>query len=94
MANNSPGLFSRGSVCVQILLVTLKLIGFIVPLLLFVSAISCFTLTNFQVYVKGEFVGGCDILVQMHKDGEISDFFEAKGISSKFGEAAKGKAKE
>ncbi|VDM67469.1 unnamed protein product [Strongylus vulgaris] len=25
-----------------------------------------------QVFVKGEFVGGCDIVVQMHKDGEIS----------------------
>ncbi|KAJ1374148.1 hypothetical protein KIN20_036768 [Parelaphostrongylus tenuis] len=39
-----------------------------------------------QVYVKGEFVGGCDILVQMHKDGEISDFFDSKGISNKYGE--------
>lgn len=28
-----------------------------------------------QVYIKGEFVGGCDILVQMHKDGEISWVF-------------------
>ncbi|KAK6056542.1 glutaredoxin [Cooperia oncophora] len=25
-----------------------------------------------QVFMKGEFVGGCDIMVQMHKDGEIS----------------------
>uniref|UniRef100_W6NLE3 Glutaredoxin-related protein 5, mitochondrial n=1 Tax=Haemonchus contortus TaxID=6289 RepID=W6NLE3_HAECO len=40
-----------------------------------------------QVYVKGEFVGGCDIMVQMHKDGEISDFFDSKGIASKYGEA-------
>ncbi|VDO23731.1 unnamed protein product [Haemonchus placei] len=39
------------------------------------------------VYVKGEFVGGCDIMVQMHKDGEISDFFDSKGIASKYGEA-------
>lgn len=39
-----------------------------------------------QVFVKSEFVGGCDILVQMHKDGEISDFFDSKGIPNKFGE--------
>ncbi|KAL6727952.1 hypothetical protein Aduo_009780 [Ancylostoma duodenale] len=39
-----------------------------------------------QVYVKGEFVGGCDIMVQMHKNGEISDFFDSKGIPNKYGE--------
>ncbi|PAV80604.1 hypothetical protein WR25_11081 [Diploscapter pachys] len=39
-----------------------------------------------QVYVKGEFVGGCDIMVQMHQDGEISDFLDSKGIQNKFGE--------
>ncbi|CAI4230496.1 unnamed protein product [Auanema sp. JU1783] len=38
-----------------------------------------------QVYVKGEFVGGCDILVQMHKEGEISDFFDGKKIPNKYG---------
>ncbi|CAI2349461.1 unnamed protein product [Caenorhabditis sp. 36 PRJEB53466] len=38
-----------------------------------------------QVYVKGEFVGGCDILVSMHKDGEISDFLDEKGIPNKYG---------
>ncbi|KAF1763442.1 hypothetical protein GCK72_011708 [Caenorhabditis remanei] len=40
-----------------------------------------------QVYVKGEFVGGCDILVSMHKDGEISDFLDEKGIPNKYGNA-------
>ncbi|KAK5969481.1 Monothiol glutaredoxin-5 mitochondrial [Trichostrongylus colubriformis] len=39
-----------------------------------------------QVFMKGEFVGGCDIMVQMHKDGEISDFFDSKGIPSRYGE--------
>ncbi|VDL62965.1 unnamed protein product [Nippostrongylus brasiliensis] len=38
-----------------------------------------------QVYVKSEFVGGCDILVEMHKEGEISDFFDSKGIPNKYG---------
>ncbi|CAI5446413.1 unnamed protein product [Caenorhabditis angaria] len=38
-----------------------------------------------QVYVKGEFVGGCDIMISMHKDGEISDFFDEKNIPNKYG---------
>ncbi|CAD6185674.1 unnamed protein product [Caenorhabditis auriculariae] len=38
-----------------------------------------------QVFVKGEFVGGCDILVQMHKEGEISDFLDSKQIPNKYG---------
>ncbi|CAL2035610.1 hypothetical protein CAEBREN_06551 [Caenorhabditis brenneri] len=38
-----------------------------------------------QVYVKGEFVGGCDILISMHKDGEISDFLDNKGVPNKYG---------
>jgi monothiol glutaredoxin len=37
-----------------------------------------------QIYVKGKFVGGSDILLQMHKDGEITDFLEQNGIKSKF----------
>jgi hypothetical protein len=37
-----------------------------------------------QVYVKGKFVGGADILLQMHKDGEITDFLAQNGIKSKF----------
>jgi monothiol glutaredoxin len=24
-----------------------------------------------QVFIKGQFVGGCDILVEMHQDGEL-----------------------
>ncbi|MFH4978315.1 hypothetical protein AB6A40_005024 [Gnathostoma spinigerum] len=40
-----------------------------------------------QVFVNGEFVGGCDILVQMHKDGEITEFFEKAGIKSKFSDS-------
>uniref|UniRef100_A0A915D786 Glutaredoxin-related protein 5, mitochondrial n=1 Tax=Ditylenchus dipsaci TaxID=166011 RepID=A0A915D786_9BILA len=37
-----------------------------------------------QVYVKGEFVGGSDVLAKMHSDGEITAFFDEKGIPSKF----------
>jgi glutaredoxin-related protein len=24
-------------------------------------------------YINGEFVGGCDIVTQMHEDGELAD---------------------
>ncbi|GMR41841.1 hypothetical protein PMAYCL1PPCAC_12036, partial [Pristionchus mayeri] len=42
-----------------------------------------------QVYVKGEFVGGCDIMIQMHKDGELSDLFDKHEIPNKFGDCKK-----
>lgn len=29
-----------------------------------------------QLYVKGEFVGGCDIITEMYKDGELAKLFE------------------
>ena len=34
-----------------------------------------------QLYVKGEFVGGCDIIREMFQAGELQDFFAEKGIS-------------
>ncbi len=34
-----------------------------------------------QLYVKGEFVGGCDIITEMTLDGELDTLFEEKGIS-------------
>ena len=33
-----------------------------------------------QLYVKGEFVGGCDIIREMAEQGEIIEFFADKGI--------------
>jgi len=39
-----------------------------------------------QVYVNGNFVGGSDIIVSMHKEGEITDFFDEQGIPTKFTE--------
>ena len=35
-----------------------------------------------QLYVKKEFVGGCDIIREMHENGELSIFFEEKGIKT------------
>ncbi|KAJ3048693.1 monothiol glutaredoxin grx5 [Rhizophlyctis rosea] len=36
-----------------------------------------------QVYVKGEFVGGCDIIMGMHQSGELQQFLENEGILPK-----------
>jgi monothiol glutaredoxin len=36
-----------------------------------------------QLYVKKEFVGGCDIVKEMYESGELSKLFESKGISFK-----------
>ena len=36
-----------------------------------------------QLYVKKEFVGGCDIIKEMYESGELSKLFESKGISFK-----------
>ena len=34
-----------------------------------------------QLYVKGEFVGGCDIITEMFQSGELSAMLEEKGIA-------------
>jgi monothiol glutaredoxin len=34
-----------------------------------------------QLYVKGEFVGGCDIITEMTLSGELDQLLEAKGIA-------------
>ena len=36
-----------------------------------------------QLYIKKEFVGGCDIIKEMYESGELSKLFESKGISFK-----------
>lgn len=33
-----------------------------------------------QLYVEKEFVGGCDILMSMHQNGELSKMLEEKGV--------------
>ena len=35
-----------------------------------------------QLYVKGEFVGGCDIIREMYETGELKSFLEEKGLHS------------
>lgn len=33
-----------------------------------------------QLYVKGEFVGGCDIIREMFQDGELQELLTRKGV--------------
>lgn len=35
-----------------------------------------------QVFMNGEFVGGCDILLQMHQNGELVEALNTIGIKS------------
>lgn len=39
-----------------------------------------------QVFFNGEFIGGCDILLEMHRSGEIIDELKKIGITSKLEE--------
>ena len=34
-----------------------------------------------QLYVKGEFVGGCDIITEMFQSGELSTMLTEKGVA-------------
>ncbi|MFP4043570.1 MAG: Grx4 family monothiol glutaredoxin [Rhodosalinus sp.] len=34
-----------------------------------------------QLYVKGEFVGGCDIITEMTLSGELDQLFDEKGVT-------------
>ena len=36
-----------------------------------------------QLYIKKEFVGGCDIVKEMYESGELKKIFDEKGISYK-----------
>ena len=36
-----------------------------------------------QIYVKGEFVGGCDIVREMFQSGELTELLGKKGIPHK-----------
>ena len=38
-----------------------------------------------QLYVKGEFVGGCDIVTEMFQNGELETMLAEKGVGAKTG---------
>ena len=33
-----------------------------------------------QVYIKGQFIGGCDIMKEMHSDGSLEELLIREGI--------------
>ena len=41
-----------------------------------------------QLYVKGEFVGGCDIIREMFQAGELQGLLKDKGLPVKEGASA------
>ena len=36
-----------------------------------------------QLYLKGEFIGGCDIVKEMYENGELLELFNSKDIKTK-----------
>jgi monothiol glutaredoxin len=36
-----------------------------------------------QLYVKGEFVGGCDIIREMFESGELKELFDKSGVETR-----------
>lgn len=40
-------------------------------------------LTIPQVYIGGEFIGGCDIVLNMHKNGELHELLVKENIIKK-----------
>ena len=34
-----------------------------------------------QLYIKGEFIGGCDIIKEMFQAGELQQYFQENGVS-------------
>jgi monothiol glutaredoxin len=36
-----------------------------------------------QLYVKGEFVGGCDIIGEMFENGELKQLLQARGVETR-----------
>ena len=36
-----------------------------------------------QLYVKGEFIGGCDIIREMYETGELTEMCQTRGVDAK-----------
>ena len=36
-----------------------------------------------QLYVKGEFIGGCDIIREMYESGELMEMLQTHGVEAK-----------
>lgn len=47
-----------------------------------------------QVFINGEFVGGCDILLQMHQSGDLIEELKKAGIISELLKAEEAKQQD
>ncbi|KAF4523340.1 hypothetical protein B566_EDAN005494 [Ephemera danica] len=47
-----------------------------------------------QIFINGEFVGGCDIMLQMHQNGDLIEALEKAGIRSALLDAQSSKTQE
>ena len=47
-----------------------------------------------QLYLNGEFIGGCDILLGMHQSGELEDMLVKVGLVPKPTESSSEQAQE
>ncbi|CAH1985280.1 unnamed protein product [Acanthoscelides obtectus] len=47
-----------------------------------------------QVFINGEFIGGCDIMLQMHQSGDLIEELEKAGIKSALLEKEKEKSEK
>lgn len=68
------------------------------PLTIFFSYAGIKNYSNWptipQVYLNGEFVGGCDILLQMHQNGDLVEELKKLGIRSALLDAEKDQEKK
>ena len=66
-------------------------ICYLVSLLLLLSGVKEYSNwpTIPQVFIGGEFVGGCDIMLDMHKNGELIEELKKVGIRSALLDRAK-----
>lgn len=42
-----------------------------------------------QLYLEGEFIGGCDIVLAMHQSGELTEMLAKAGVIDEVAEADK-----
>ena len=47
-----------------------------------------------QVFIDGEFVGGCDVMLEMHKNGDLIDELQKAGIRSSLLDKTEGEKKD
>jgi len=47
---------------------------------LYCISFSCFSIYRPQLYINGEFVGGTDVVTEMHESGELKEMLEEGNV--------------